>query len=112
QRQADHPILFPRKNGYVKIKKFNYDVKGIIEQIKTGNVNPEERSCHILFFIDGIGRLNTARVNRFGTRLIGLCNGRLPIQDVASKLTHPRATPGDQAYEDVMDAVRRLREMN
>src|SRR3989338_4111906 len=112
QRQADHPILFPRKNRYVRIKKFNYNVKGIIEQIKAGNVNPEERSCHILFFIDGLGKLNTARVNRFGTRLIGLCNGRLPIQDIASKLTHSRASPGDQAYEDVMDAVRRLREMN
>ena len=51
--------------------KFNYDIKRIIEQIRTGNVNSvEKESCYIVFYIDKLGELNTAKINQIGAKLI------------------------------------------
>jgi len=65
-----------------------------------------------MFFVNGFGELNTAKINRHGVELIGLCDGRLSIQDIASKFV-PLETPSEnQVQENPVNAVRKLREMN
>lgn len=106
-------VHFPKKSKHVRIKRFSYDVKGIIERLRLGSIGDVDRkSCYVMFFVNGLGELNTAKINRHGVELIGLCDGRLSIQDIASKFV-PLETPSEnQVQENVINAVRKLREMN
>ena len=65
-----HPTVnLQAKNGYMKVLKFNYDIKRIIEQIRNGNVNRvEKESCYIVFYIDKLGELNTAKIKQIGAK--------------------------------------------
>jgi hypothetical protein len=64
-----HTVNLQVKNRYMEIMKFNYDIKRIIEQIRTGNVNSvEKESCYIVFYIDKLGELNTAKINQIGAK--------------------------------------------
>ncbi len=113
QRRPRQTTRFPKKTKYVRIKKFKYDVKRIIEQIRSGTVSRiEKQGCYIMFFTDSLGELNTAKINRLGAELIRLCNGRQSLQAIASRFASTETSRADRMHENIISAVKTLKEMN
>jgi radical SAM superfamily enzyme YgiQ (UPF0313 family) len=94
--QADSPFaidiarldsLKPLCNPKVSIERFTYDIPSLILELKYGHF-PD--SCAqgpvFLVFSRSTDGMKVREINEFGVDFLGLCNGQIPLADIAERL--------------------------